>query len=366
MVTLGPGPAGYDGSVASPLRRPLLPRALHPSGLPAPSTAAVRADARIPDIDWTVPPSGARREDVEAPSGVLARVGLGPLGGTRVLLVPGATGSKEDFALMMPVLARAGYRVEAYDLAGQYESWAAGPRSPGSPSSHYTLDLFTDDLEAVVATGSTPVHLLGYSFAGTVAAAFTVRHPQQVRSLTLLSAPPVDGQVFRAMKILHGLTSLVTPRVAARILMWGADSNLTFSPPRRARFVHERFALTRRDSVEDILGIMEHTPDLDAALAATGVPILVAAGTNDLWPVRTHAARARRLGAALAIYHAGHSPCETSPYQMSETMLALFRRSEQDGDPTVRPPGPFSVDGAETPPDGRREQPPAGRGDSPT
>ncbi len=44
-----------------------------------------------------------------------------------MLLAPGVSGSKEDFVLVAPVLAAAGYYVQSYDLAGQYESAAAGP-----------------------------------------------------------------------------------------------------------------------------------------------------------------------------------------------------------------------------------------------
>ena len=46
-----------------------------------------------------------------------------------VLLVPGATGSKEDFVLMMPLLAAAGYFTLSFDLAGQYHRPPPGRRS---------------------------------------------------------------------------------------------------------------------------------------------------------------------------------------------------------------------------------------------
>ena len=84
-------------------------------------------DQAIPDLDWRAFPSGTEQTPFDAPSGPLARVALGPITGPRVVLVHGATGSKEDFVLMMPLLAASGYRVEAFDLAGQYESADAGP-----------------------------------------------------------------------------------------------------------------------------------------------------------------------------------------------------------------------------------------------
>jgi len=70
-------------------------------------------------VDWSAHPPGTERDWIAAPSGHLARISLGPSDGERVVLVPGVTGSKEDFILMMPLLAAAGYRVEAFDMAGR-------------------------------------------------------------------------------------------------------------------------------------------------------------------------------------------------------------------------------------------------------
>src|SRR6476661_2469431 len=88
---------------------------------------AARLDAALPDVDWTVPPAGAVRGRFQAPSGELATLSMGNPDHPRVLLIPGATGSKEDFALMLPQLAAAGFHVLSCDIAGQYESAGAGP-----------------------------------------------------------------------------------------------------------------------------------------------------------------------------------------------------------------------------------------------
>ena len=88
---------------------------------------AARLDAALPDVDWSVPPSGAVRGRFQAPSGALATLAMGNPDNPRVLLIPGATGSKEDFSLMLPQLAAAGYFVLSCDIAGQYESADAGP-----------------------------------------------------------------------------------------------------------------------------------------------------------------------------------------------------------------------------------------------
>ena len=284
-------------------------------------------DAALPDIDWTVFPPGTERTRFRAPSGELAHVALGPESGPRVLLVPGATGSKEDFVLVMPLLAAAGYRVESYDLAGQYESAEAGPWNLTPPRAHYDERLFLDDLFAVLDAGAGHVHVLGYSFAGTIAELALLERPDRFASLTLLSAPPESGQAFRGIKRIGPISGFTTPRQGAALMLWGIRNNLNRVPPQRFAFVRDRFRLTVRESVDDIIGLMMRTPDLRERLAAASVPKLVAVGEHDLWPRELHERFARAIGARVAVYTAGHSPCEESPHQLARDMLALFAES---------------------------------------
>lgn len=285
---------------------------------------AQQRDAAIGPRDWSIWPAGAERATVDAPSGPLAHVAMGPAEGERVLLVPGMTGSKEDFVLMMPLLAASGCRVEAYDLAGQYESFRAGPERLDPPQSHYTLELFVADLIAMLERGRTPAHVLGYSFAGTVASAALARRPELFASLTLLSAPPFAGQALRGFKTLGPLSWAVPGRALGPVFIAALRHNVHRAPADRAAFVTARFALTCRGSVGDILTLMKRTPDLDEALRATGIPILVAAGARDVWPDAAHRAFAERIGARVLILPTGHSPCETAPHQLVVAMQELF------------------------------------------
>jgi len=292
---------------------------------------AQHLDSALGEIDWGAVPTGTERDRVAAPSGELARISLGPRDGERILLVPGVTGSKEDFILMMPLLAKAGYRVESYDMAGQYESAAAGPENLDPPSDRYSLELFTDDLLAVLDArpdggAAGPVHVLGYSFAGTVASVVAVEHPGLVSSLTLLSAPPVSGQSLRRFKRVGWLSQAVPGRALGTPFVAALRYNVHRAPAHRAVFVKARLELTRPSSVGDILALMKRIPDYAEALRATGIPLLVAAGTGDVWPAEAHRAFAERLGAESLILPTGHSPCETAPHQLTEAMLRLMRR----------------------------------------
>lgn len=288
---------------------------------------ARRRDDAIPDLDWTVLPEGTEVSWHEAPSGRLAMIALGDPSAPRVVLAPGVTGSKEDFILMLPLLAAAGYRVESFDMAGQYESHAAGPENLTPPRARYDHDLFVDDLISVLEAGSTPVHVLGYSFAGTVAQVAFSRRPELFRSLTFLSCPPEPGQTFRGVKRIGWISSISSGRVGAALMIGGVKANATKVPPGRLAFVRSRFALTRRRAVDDIIGLMKRTPDVRPLLAASDVPKLVAVGEHDLWPLSLHRGFADAIGAEFAVYVTGHSPCETAPHELVLDMLETFRRA---------------------------------------
>jgi pimeloyl-ACP methyl ester carboxylesterase len=285
---------------------------------------ALERDRAIPDLDWRVFPEGTERDVFPAPSGGLARLSLGRGERGRVVLLPGATGSKEDFTIMFPLLAGAGFRVESFDLAGQFESHAAGPENLDPPRPRYDYRLFLDDLFAVLESGRTPAHVLGYSFAGLVAQLALAERPELFASLTLLSTPPAAGQVFRGVKRIGWLSGRLTPHQAAGLLVWGVSNNLNRVRPQRIAFVRSRFELTRRASVDDIAFTAMHTPDVTATVRAASIPKLVAVGAHDLWPTEQHAAYADLIDAQFAVYETGHSPCETAPHQLVRDMVAVF------------------------------------------
>ena len=287
-----------------------------------PADEAERLDRTLEDRDWTIPAPGSVASRFAAPSGELAVVSLGDPADPRVVLIPGVTGSKEDFVLMLPILAEAGYFVQSLDLAGQYES-AAGP----PPGRRYDYDLFVDDIVAFLEAGG-PAHVLGYSFAGTIAQLVLARRPDLVRSLTLLATPPEPGNAFRGVRGLGPFSFLTTARLVAGLMRWGIVTNKNHVPPRRLAFVRHRFEFTSRRAHVDIIRLMKRTPDVQAAIAASPVPKLVAVGSHDLWATRLHGAFAARIRARLVVYPTGHSPCETAPHQLARDMLAIFSGSD--------------------------------------
>jgi pimeloyl-ACP methyl ester carboxylesterase len=294
--------------------------------LPTTAENAIGLDEALPPIDWAVAPEGTRTYGFAAPSGELASWDLGDPAGDRVVMVPGITGSKEDFAYLAPILADQGYFVQSYDLPGQYESAAAGPAG----SEGWSYDLFFDDMVAFLEADGRPAHLLGFSFAGIVAQLIAVRRPELVRSLTLLATPPATGQVFRRVRSVGWLARLpfFTKHFLGGVMIWNVRTNFSKVTPERLVFANARLAHTRRESVDGIVGLMMTTPDVRAELRASSLPKLVVCGEHDLWSVERYRAFAQEIGASAAVYATGHSPCETTPHQLALDMVQLFQRAE--------------------------------------
>ena len=92
-------------------------------------------------------PSGVRRRTIETSRGKFAALEALPVTGVRerqpALLVPGYTGSKEDFLLILQALAAAGRQVIAIDMRGQYET------PGGDDDAAYQLDALAADVAMI-------------------------------------------------------------------------------------------------------------------------------------------------------------------------------------------------------------------------
>jgi pimeloyl-ACP methyl ester carboxylesterase len=242
-----------------------------------------------------------------------------------VLLVPGFTGSKEDFRLLLQPLADAGYRVVAYDQRGQFES--PGP----DDGSAYAVDALAADLIGLVdALALEPVHLVGHSFGGLVARAAVVQDRAVARSLTLLASGPAALAGPRAQAMEH-----VRPLLADGGLLAVADlmDAVASADPRRANDPPElRAFLRRRFLANSAFGLVATgdallaEPDRVEELRSTGIPVLVAYGVaDDAWPPAVQAEMAERLGARhIVIPDAYHSPAVENVEATVQCLLEFF------------------------------------------
>jgi pimeloyl-ACP methyl ester carboxylesterase len=248
------------------------------------------------------------------------------------VLVPGFTGSKEDFIAVLPLLADAGIGALAFDQLGQYQS--AGSDVPAD----YDVDLLAADLAEVVVeaarrsgTADGP-HLVGHSFGGLVAQAAVVSGRVRPASLTLLCTGP--GALPEARW--EGLPSLVDAldehdlATIWRIMreMEQAEDVVPPAPP-VAAFLEDRWHANHPVQLREVAQHLMREPDRSAALArvvAAGLPTTVMWGEqDDAWPVEGQQVLADRIGArAVELPGLGHSPNAQDAPALVRALLAAW------------------------------------------
>lgn len=266
-------------------------------------------------------PAVARR-DLRTPSGPVAVLEAGD--GPPALLVPGYTGSKEDFAPVLVPLAAAGVRPVAMDLRGQFES--PGPED----ATAYTVDALAADVLAVVAELGGRAHLVGHSFGGLVCRAATIADPTVVASLTLLDSGPaaIGGDRRDRMEALEPLLAAggMAGVYDALEVLAAADPVWVASRPEYKAFLRRRFLAGSQAGLRGMGDALRAEPDRTHLLRAARVPVLVAYGEHDdAWPPRVQAEMAARLEAAHAVVAgAVHSPAVQQPAATVRVLLEFW------------------------------------------
>lgn len=283
------------------------------------------------------PPPGTRAHRLRTARGDFAALtgepAEGPVLGT-ALLLPGFTGSKEDFIELHAPLSAAGYRTVAVDGRGQYES--EGPKDDERP--YQQRELALDVLAQVAALragegaaeGTGRVHLLGHSLGGLVARAAAIEDPAPFASLTLMSSGPAavaPPQQERAKLLQDALTALDMAQV------WEAIQGLD-APEDAADLRGDGEDLRRRwmaNSPAQLIataGQLRTEPDRVDELAALGLAIHVLSGErDDTWPVPLLDDMAKRLGAERTVVAgAEHSPNTDQPGATAAALAAFWDR----------------------------------------
>ncbi|BAJ30650.1 MULTISPECIES: alpha/beta hydrolase [Kitasatospora] len=252
-----------------------------------------------------------------------------PAGAVRgtALLVPGFTGSKEDFIALLEPLAGAGFRTVAVDLRGQYES--AGPDDPAA----YTVPALAADVRAVTAAlgADGPVHLLGHSFGGHVVREAVLAEPGALpwRTLTLMSTGPAlaPAEAGRMALLRDALGSMDLESVWQAIRQLEGE-RVPPVEPEIEEFLHRRWLANHPLALAAAAAHLVAPPDRVAELAAAvgGLPTLVLSGERDYaWPVEEQSAMAERLRAVRrTVSGAGHSPNTERPAQTAEFLAGFW------------------------------------------
>lgn len=277
------------------------------------------------------PHSGLRAE-LAAGGGRLAALQLDPDGGADqravTLLVPGYTGSKEDFAPLLDPLAAAGLRVLAIDLPGQHES-------PGLDSEQdYLPDPLGRTLAALVAELAAAhgrVLLLGHSFGGLVARA-AVLAGAPVAGLTLLGCGPGALPPGERRAVLDAGETLLRAHGIEAVQRFREARDGRPEPAELAELLRARFLGSAPGGLLGMAmalrGEPDRTDELAAALRASGIPALVVCGQDDdAWPMTAQQDMAHRLGADFAVVpDAAHSPNVENPEGLLAALLSVWQR----------------------------------------
>lgn len=273
-------------------------------------------------------PAGTEAVRIETPRGAFAALRAGRSVHGTALLLPGFTGSKEDFIALLEPLAAAGFRVVAVDGRGQYES--DGPADEAA----YAQDELAQDLLALAAALSAPdgppPHVLGHSLGGQIARAAALRAPGAFSSLTLMSSGPgamCDEQQSRAKLLADALTTYdmesVWQAIRAMDPPEAADAR---TPADVDDFLHRRWLGTSPAQLTATGRQLCEEPDRTAELAGLPLPVHVLTGESDyVWPVAEMDDMARRLQAhRTVVAGADHSPNVDRPAETAAALAAFW------------------------------------------
>jgi len=255
------------------------------------------------------------------------------------LLIPGYTGSKEDFLPVLGPLARAGRRVIAIDMRGQYESPAAADSDGYSlPELAADIALIADALGADSSDGARHIHLLGHSFGGLVAQELLLAQAARVGSLTLMSSGPgaLTGPRAAVLRAVLAQLEPAPPGGLATEVRRIWDTQLEpaaiadGTPADVIDFLRTRMLRSCPNGLWSMGHGLLGCPDRTSALATMGAPLLVIYGENDdAWEPSVQDEMAHRLSAErVCIPGAAHSPAVEAPETVASALTTFWNSVE--------------------------------------
>lgn len=314
-------------------------------------------------------PDGVRRSVIETRRGSFAALEAMPGSGVcerqPAVLVPGFTGSKEDFLAILHQLGAAGRRVLAIDLRGQYQT--PGPDDPGA----YAIRELGADVAAIVDTmavrvggsaghpgaagaaglaGSAgtgggadgelgAVHVVGHSFGGLVVREALLGGARHVGSVTFMSSGPAQltGPAADELIALLGYLDGESPEAMRNTIEKIWDSVLARQAvaagvkPDIVAFLRDRMLANSPVGLQVMARYLLQAPDRTSELTGgLHVPVLVLYGEDDdKWEPAAQEEMAGRVGAErVCIPGAAHSPAVDAPETTASALNRFWHAAE--------------------------------------
>jgi pimeloyl-ACP methyl ester carboxylesterase len=298
-------------------------------------------------------PDGVRRTTIRTARGAFAALEAAPASGVcerdAALLVPGYTGSKEDFLAILDLLADDSRHVVAIDMRGQFET--AGADEPGG---YAAAALGADILAIMHSTGAR--HLVGHSYGGLIGReAVLAAAGAELASFTLMSSGPgaLTGRRARDLRAMLAALGVAgdgrdgdvsggggerpdKDALRAGIAeLWRShlepEASAAGVPGDIVAFLGRRMLGNDPDGLILMATHMLAAPDRTAELARLDeLPMLVIYGENDnTWSPVAQENMARRLGARrLCIPAAVHSPAVEAPTTTASALTQFWDAAE--------------------------------------
>jgi pimeloyl-ACP methyl ester carboxylesterase len=302
-------------------------------------------------------PDGVRRTTIGTARGAFAALEAVPGSGVcerdAALLVPGYTGSKEDFLAILHLLADDSRHVIAIDMRGQFDTASAE-----DPAGYAAAALGADILAIMHQTGAR--HLVGHSYGGLVGReAVLAGAGGEFGSFTLMSSGPgaLTGPRAEDLRAILGALGVEdggrthgsqpeadlpeTDRPDKAVLragiaeLWRAhlepQAIAAGVPGHIVAFLGRRMLGNDPDGLVLMAAHMLSAPDRTAELARLDqLPVLVIYGENDnSWSPAEQENMARRLRARrLCIPAAVHSPAVEAPATTASALTEFWDAAE--------------------------------------